>query len=77
MKGILIIAARVLILTIFVASIAFYSFLCSLALAERCEAAQAHLLLGLETLEYVSKELNLMQAEFAKWEAVTRSTNFD
>ena len=37
----------------------------------------AHLLLGPDALEYVSKELNSMQVEFANWEAVTRSTNFD
>jgi NAD(P)-dependent dehydrogenase (short-subunit alcohol dehydrogenase family) len=36
-----------------------------------------HLLLGPDALEYIGKELDSMRAEFTKWEAVTRSTNFD
>ena len=37
----------------------------------------AHLLLGPDALENVSKELSLLQAEFAQWETTTRSTSFD
>lgn len=36
-----------------------------------------HLLLGPDASEYVTKELEELRAEFADWEAVTRSTNFD
>ncbi len=37
----------------------------------------AHLLLGQDALDNVSKELSLLQAEFAQWEMTTRSTSFD
>ncbi len=37
----------------------------------------AHLLLGPDALEYVRKDQNMLNAEFAEWESVTRSTNFD
>ena len=37
----------------------------------------AHLLLGPDALDNVSKELSLLQAEFAQWETTTRSTSFD
>lgn len=37
----------------------------------------AHLLLGPDAFEYVSKEFASTQAEFAKSEKLTRSTNFD
>ncbi len=37
----------------------------------------AHLLLGPDALEYVGKELDALKAEFAKWESVTISTNFE
>jgi len=36
-----------------------------------------HLLLGPDAFEYVQKELEALRAEFAAWEAVTRSTNFE
>lgn len=36
-----------------------------------------HLLLGPDAFDYVQKELNLLHDEFAAWEHVTRSTNFD
>jgi hypothetical protein len=36
-----------------------------------------HLLLGPDAFDYVLKELNLLHDEFAAWEHVTRSTNFD
>jgi len=35
-----------------------------------------HLLLGPDAFEYVRKEFEALQSEFAAWEAVTRSTNF-
>ena len=41
------------------------------------EQAPAHLLLGPDALEHVSKDLDGMRAEFSQWETVTRSTNFD
>ncbi|SNT33363.1 Short-chain dehydrogenase [Granulicella rosea] len=37
----------------------------------------AHLLLGPDAYEYVTKEMDSLREEFAKWETVTRSTNFD
>lgn len=37
----------------------------------------AHLLLGSDALEYVTKEMESFRLEFAEWESVTRSTNFD
>jgi NAD(P)-dependent dehydrogenase (short-subunit alcohol dehydrogenase family) len=37
----------------------------------------AHLLLGPDALEYIRKDQDALQAEFAEWESVTRSTNFD
>ncbi|HEY0309414.1 MAG TPA: oxidoreductase [Acidobacteriaceae bacterium] len=37
----------------------------------------AHLLLGPDASDYVGKELESLKAEFAAWESVTRSTNFD
>ena len=37
----------------------------------------AHLLLGPDAMDNVSKELSLLQAEFAQWETITRSTSFD
>ena len=37
----------------------------------------AHLLLGPDAIDNVSKELSLLQAEFAQWETTTRSTSFD
>ncbi len=36
-----------------------------------------HLLLGPDASDYVGKELESLKAEFAAWESVTRSTNFD
>ncbi len=36
-----------------------------------------HLLLGPDAFEYVQKELEALRSEFAAWEAVTRSTNFE
>ena len=36
-----------------------------------------HLLLGPDAFEYVQKELETLRSEFAAWEAVTRSTNFE
>jgi NAD(P)-dependent dehydrogenase (short-subunit alcohol dehydrogenase family) len=49
------------------------------AMVELIESANppAHLLLGPDALEYVGRELDNLKAEFAKWESVTRSTNFD
>jgi NAD(P)-dependent dehydrogenase (short-subunit alcohol dehydrogenase family) len=41
------------------------------------EAPPAHLLLGPDAFEFVGKELDALKAEFAAWESVTRSTNFD
>ncbi len=35
-----------------------------------------HLLLGPDASEHVRKEMELLQSEFARWEDVTRSTNF-
>jgi NAD(P)-dependent dehydrogenase (short-subunit alcohol dehydrogenase family) len=37
----------------------------------------AHLLLGSDAYDYVTKEMNALRSEFAEWEAVTRSTNFE
>jgi NAD(P)-dependent dehydrogenase (short-subunit alcohol dehydrogenase family) len=37
----------------------------------------AHLLLGPDAFDYVSKFQEELKAEFAAWESVTRSTNFD
>jgi NAD(P)-dependent dehydrogenase (short-subunit alcohol dehydrogenase family) len=36
----------------------------------------AHLLLGPDAFEFVSKELEALRSEFSEWETVTRSTNF-
>jgi NAD(P)-dependent dehydrogenase (short-subunit alcohol dehydrogenase family) len=36
-----------------------------------------HLLLGPDAFDYVQKELETLRSEFAAWEQVTRSTNFD
>ena len=36
-----------------------------------------HLLLGPDAFDYVQKELEILHGEFAAWEHVTRSTNFD
>ncbi|HEY9681512.1 MAG TPA: oxidoreductase [Drouetiella sp.] len=40
-------------------------------------APPAHLLLGNDAFEFVNRELSELHSEFAQWEAVTRSTNFD
>jgi NAD(P)-dependent dehydrogenase (short-subunit alcohol dehydrogenase family) len=40
-------------------------------------APPAHLLLGPDAFEFVNKDLDALRSEFAQWEAVTRSTNFD
>jgi NAD(P)-dependent dehydrogenase (short-subunit alcohol dehydrogenase family) len=37
----------------------------------------AHLLLGPDASDYVKKEMEALRSEFAQWEDVTRSTNFD
>ena len=37
----------------------------------------AHLLLGSDAFEYVTKEMEALRSEFAAWEGVTRSTNFE
>jgi NAD(P)-dependent dehydrogenase (short-subunit alcohol dehydrogenase family) len=37
----------------------------------------AHLLLGPDAFEFVNKDLDALRSEFAQWESVTRSTNFD
>jgi NAD(P)-dependent dehydrogenase (short-subunit alcohol dehydrogenase family) len=37
----------------------------------------AHLLLGPDALQFVGRELDHLKAEFAKWEHLSRSTNFD
>jgi len=49
------------------------------AIAEFLTAAEPplHLLLGPDAFEYVHKELETLWSEFAAWEAVTRSTNFE
>lgn len=36
-----------------------------------------HLLLGPDAFDYVQKEMEAVRSEFAEWEDVTRSTNFD
>ncbi len=36
-----------------------------------------HLLLGPDASDYVKKEMETLRSEFAQWEDVTRSTNFD
>ena len=50
-----------------------------LALVQLLEAPEppAHLLLGPDALEYVRKDQDALNAEFTKWESLTRSTNFD
>jgi NAD(P)-dependent dehydrogenase (short-subunit alcohol dehydrogenase family) len=50
-----------------------------LAVVKLLESANppAHLLLGPDAFEYVTKDLEALKAEFQAWEAVTRSTNFD
>jgi NAD(P)-dependent dehydrogenase (short-subunit alcohol dehydrogenase family) len=50
-----------------------------LAMVQLVEAhvPTAHLLLGPDALEYVGKEMDSVRAEFAKWESVSRSTNFE
>jgi short-subunit dehydrogenase len=40
-------------------------------------APPAHLLLGADAFEFVNKDLDALRSEFAQWETVTRSTNFD
>ncbi|MBV8330684.1 MAG: oxidoreductase [Verrucomicrobia bacterium] len=40
-------------------------------------APPAHLLLGPDAFEFVDKDLHALRSEFAQWETVTRSTNFD
>lgn len=40
-------------------------------------APPAHLLLGPDALELVSRELDALRAELNQWETVTRSTDFD
>jgi NAD(P)-dependent dehydrogenase (short-subunit alcohol dehydrogenase family) len=40
-------------------------------------APPAHLLLGPDAFEFVNKDLDALRSDFAQWEAVTRSTNFD
>jgi short-subunit dehydrogenase len=40
-------------------------------------APPAHLLLGPDASQYIAKELDALKAEFAAWEPVTVSTNFD
>jgi NAD(P)-dependent dehydrogenase (short-subunit alcohol dehydrogenase family) len=49
------------------------------AIVQLIESANppAHLLLGPDAFDYVSKELDALRAEFSSWENVTRSTNFD
>ena len=49
------------------------------AIAELLNAPNppAHLLLGTDAAEYVSKEMEALSAEFAQWHAVTASTDFD
>jgi NAD(P)-dependent dehydrogenase (short-subunit alcohol dehydrogenase family) len=37
----------------------------------------AHLLLGTDASEYVRKEMAALSAEFAKWQSITSSTDFD
>jgi NAD(P)-dependent dehydrogenase (short-subunit alcohol dehydrogenase family) len=37
----------------------------------------AHLLLGTDASEYVRKEMEALSAEFAKWQSITSSTDFD
>ncbi len=37
----------------------------------------AHLLLGPDAFDYVKKEMEALRSEFAEWEGVTRSTNFE
>jgi NAD(P)-dependent dehydrogenase (short-subunit alcohol dehydrogenase family) len=36
-----------------------------------------HLLLGSDAFDYVQKELETLRGEFANWESLTRSTNFE
>jgi len=36
-----------------------------------------HLLLGADAFEYVQKDLDALRSEFATWESLTRSTDFD
>jgi NAD(P)-dependent dehydrogenase (short-subunit alcohol dehydrogenase family) len=40
-------------------------------------APPAHLLLGPDASQYIAKEFDALKAEFAEWEPVTLSTNFD
>jgi NAD(P)-dependent dehydrogenase (short-subunit alcohol dehydrogenase family) len=40
-------------------------------------APPAHLLLGPDAFEFVNKDLDALRSEFAQWESVTRSTDFD
>ena len=41
------------------------------------ENPPAHLLLGADALQFVGRELDQLQDEMARWETITRSTNFD
>ena len=36
-----------------------------------------HLLLGSDAFDYVQKDLDALRSEFASWESLTRSTNFE
>jgi NAD(P)-dependent dehydrogenase (short-subunit alcohol dehydrogenase family) len=49
------------------------------AIAELLNSSEPplHLLLGPDALDYVQKEIETIRSEFAAWEHVTRSTNFD
>jgi NAD(P)-dependent dehydrogenase (short-subunit alcohol dehydrogenase family) len=50
-----------------------------LAIVQLIEAVEppAHLLLGPDALQHVTKELDKLRAEFQQWEPITLSTNFD
>ena len=50
-----------------------------LAIVQLIEAVEppAHLLLGPDALQHVTKELDTLRAEFQQWEPITLSTNFD
>jgi NAD(P)-dependent dehydrogenase (short-subunit alcohol dehydrogenase family) len=43
----------------------------------KAAAPPLHLLLGPDAFDYVQKELDTLRSEFAAWETVTRSTNFE
>ena len=50
-----------------------------LAIVQLIEAVEppAHLLLGPDALQHVTKELDTLRAELQQWEPITLSTNFD